>query len=88
MNQKDAERWKSQVLDEIFVALAASEQLDEALVFKGARVLNVRLGMAANLSTWTPISPPRSSRDTRTGSVCRPVDAASAAFTIDFRRRR
>jgi hypothetical protein len=44
MNQADAERWKSQVLDEIFVALAASEQLEEALVFKGARVLNVRLG--------------------------------------------
>jgi hypothetical protein len=44
MNQKDGERWKSQVLDEIFIALAASEQLDEALVFKGARVLNVRLG--------------------------------------------
>ncbi|HEY7326061.1 MAG TPA: nucleotidyl transferase AbiEii/AbiGii toxin family protein [Gemmataceae bacterium] len=45
MNQKDGERWKSQVLDEIFVALAASEQLDQALIFKGARVLNVRLGI-------------------------------------------
>jgi Nucleotidyl transferase AbiEii toxin, Type IV TA system len=44
MNQTDAERWKSQVLDEIFVALAASEPLEEALIFKGARVLNVRLG--------------------------------------------
>jgi hypothetical protein len=44
MNQADAERWKSHVLDEVFVALAASEQLDECLVFKGARVLNVRLG--------------------------------------------
>jgi hypothetical protein len=44
MNQTDAERWKSQVLDEIFVGLAASEPLEEALVFKGARVLNVRLG--------------------------------------------
>lgn len=44
MNPQDSERWKSQVLDEIFVALAASEQLDEALIFKGARVLNVRLG--------------------------------------------
>jgi hypothetical protein len=44
MNRKDGERWKSQVLDEIFIALAASEQLDEALVFKGARVLNARLG--------------------------------------------
>ena len=45
MNQKEGEHWKSQVLDEIFIALAASKQLDEALVFKGARVLNVRLGI-------------------------------------------
>ncbi|QVL31107.1 nucleotidyl transferase AbiEii/AbiGii toxin family protein [Telmatocola sphagniphila] len=44
MNRKDSAHWKSQVLDEIFVALAASKQLDEVLVFKGARVLNVRLG--------------------------------------------
>jgi hypothetical protein len=44
MNQKDSEHWKSQVLDEIFVALAASAPLDEALVFKGARALNARLG--------------------------------------------
>jgi hypothetical protein len=76
MNQADGERWKSQVLDEIFgsvliregeapaepsrkarqeprppelghyeifVALAASAALDESLVYKGARVLNVRL---------------------------------------------
>jgi hypothetical protein len=66
MNQTDADHWKSQVLDEIFVALAASKPLDEALVFKGARVLNVRLGVAANLLTWTPISPPSSSSNTRT----------------------
>jgi hypothetical protein len=44
MNQHDRDHWKSQVLDEIFIALAASNQLDEVLVFKGARVLNVRLG--------------------------------------------
>lgn len=44
MNQTDRENWKSQVLDEIFAALAASEQLDKALIFKGARVLNIRLG--------------------------------------------
>ncbi len=44
MNPADGERWKSQVLDEIFIALAASEPLEEALVFKGARVLNVHLG--------------------------------------------
>jgi hypothetical protein len=45
VNEQDRERWRSQVLDEIFVALAASEQLDEALVYKGARVLNLRLGI-------------------------------------------
>ena len=44
MNPKDREHWKSRVLDEIFAALAASKPLDEALVYKGARVLNVRLG--------------------------------------------
>lgn len=44
MNQNDSEHWKSRVLDEIFAALAASKPLDEALVYKGARVLNIRLG--------------------------------------------
>jgi Nucleotidyl transferase AbiEii toxin, Type IV TA system len=44
MNQSDAERWKSDVLDQIFQALAASVPLEQALVFKGARVLNLRLG--------------------------------------------
>ena len=43
MNQADAERWKSEVLDEIFAALAERKELDEALIFKGARVLNLRL---------------------------------------------
>jgi hypothetical protein len=44
MNQADAERWKSQVLDEVFAALAASGPLEESLVFKGARVLHALLG--------------------------------------------
>jgi hypothetical protein len=44
MNPVDAARWKSQVLDEVFVALAAAEPLDACLVYKGARVLNLRLG--------------------------------------------
>src|SRR5208282_1656065 len=44
MNQKDADRWKSEVLDEIFAALAADSEIEECLVFKGARVLNARLG--------------------------------------------
>lgn len=43
MNQADAERWKSDVLDEIFIALAESPSIEESLVFKGARVLNIRL---------------------------------------------
>lgn len=43
MNPNDSNRWKSQVLDEIFIALAASKQLNGVLVFKGARVLNMRL---------------------------------------------
>jgi Nucleotidyl transferase AbiEii toxin, Type IV TA system len=44
MNRNDADRWKSEVLDEIFAALAADNQIQECLVFKGARVLNARLG--------------------------------------------
>lgn len=45
MKKNDGDRWKSQVLDEIFVALAASRPLGAALVFKGARVLNLLLGV-------------------------------------------
>jgi len=52
MNQNDREHWKSQVFDEVFIALAASKQLEEALVFKGARVLNVRLGNGRQ-NPWT-----------------------------------
>ncbi len=44
MNKDDADRWKSEVLDEIFVAIAASAELNKAMVFKGARVLSLRLG--------------------------------------------
>ncbi len=44
MNVSDAERWKSELLDQVFDALAESDQLDESLVFKGARVLNIRMG--------------------------------------------
>jgi hypothetical protein len=41
---KDAEiDLKSQLLDEVFLALAESSQLREALIFKGARVLNKHL---------------------------------------------
>jgi hypothetical protein len=43
MNQSDSDRWKSDVLDEVFAALAAASETEECLVFKGARVLNARL---------------------------------------------
>lgn len=43
MNRPDLERWKSEVLDQIFVALAGQHDLEDALVFKGARVLNILL---------------------------------------------
>jgi Nucleotidyl transferase AbiEii toxin, Type IV TA system len=43
MNQNDADRWKSDVLDQVFAALAADTAIEECLVFKGARVLNARL---------------------------------------------
>jgi Nucleotidyl transferase AbiEii toxin, Type IV TA system len=44
VNSYDINRWKSQVLDEIFAALAADDGIEKCLVFKGARVLNARLG--------------------------------------------
>jgi hypothetical protein len=43
MNQNDADRWKSDVLDEILAALAADPEIKECLVFKGARVLSALL---------------------------------------------
>jgi hypothetical protein len=44
VNPNDANRWKSEVLDEVFAALAADHKIVECLVFKGARVLSARLG--------------------------------------------
>ena len=44
MNSNEVIRWKSEVLDEVFAALAADKEIEECLVFKGARVLNARLG--------------------------------------------
>jgi hypothetical protein len=43
MNSDEQSRWKSEVLDVVFEALAASEALTSLLVYKGARVLNRRL---------------------------------------------
>jgi hypothetical protein len=44
MNPDDIDRWKSEVLDGVFAALAADAEIENCLVFKGARVLNARLG--------------------------------------------
>ena len=44
MNESKANEWKSAVLDEIFAALAASNPLESALIFKGARILKLHLG--------------------------------------------
>src|SRR4051812_166697 len=38
-----ADRWKLQVLDEVFKALASSRELSQRLIYKGARVLRLRL---------------------------------------------
>lgn len=44
MNQDQQNRWKSEALDAVFEAMAASDLLTEWLIYKGARVLNRRLG--------------------------------------------
>jgi predicted nucleotidyltransferase component of viral defense system len=44
MGPEQAARWKNEALDQVFAALAASATLTGRLVFKGARVLNRRLG--------------------------------------------
>jgi len=43
MNPIDESRWKSEVLDQVLHAFALNEFLRKALVFKGARVLNLYL---------------------------------------------
>lgn len=50
MNPEDAARWQQEALDEIFRALAASADLRGMLVFKGARVLALRLRAAGRRS--------------------------------------
>lgn len=44
MNNAEQKRWKSEVLAEALLAFAADDALRAALVFKGARILNLRLG--------------------------------------------
>jgi hypothetical protein len=43
MNPEEQSRWKSEVLDVVFEAMASSQALTSLLVYKGARVLNRRL---------------------------------------------
>lgn len=51
MDTQETDRWKSDVLDQVFEALAASPAITVALVFKGARVLRKRLDSAYRQST-------------------------------------
>ncbi len=44
MNPNDQRRWRNQVLEFALAAFAAHEPLRAALIFKGARILNLRLG--------------------------------------------
>lgn len=47
MNELEQRRWKNQVLEFALAAFAAREPLRTALIFKGARILNLRLGDTA-----------------------------------------
>jgi len=44
MNKVLSERWKNQLVGEVFKAMVAHEALKNALIFKGARILNIHLG--------------------------------------------
>lgn len=50
MNPEQQNAWKHQALDAVFEALASSQTLSGRLVYKGARVLNRRLGETARQS--------------------------------------
>jgi len=44
MDQTQRNQWVNEVVGEVFSAMAADEVIREALIFKGARVLNMHLG--------------------------------------------
>jgi hypothetical protein len=44
MNRETQKQWIDEVLNEVFLAVIASEPLRNALIFKGARILNLHLG--------------------------------------------
>ena len=50
MNPHDSRDWQDAVLDEVFMGIAASEDLVEILIFKGARILARHLPEAARKS--------------------------------------
>ena len=43
MNKENQNRWKNEVLEHILTALAAHTSLNQNIIFKGARILNLRL---------------------------------------------
>jgi hypothetical protein len=44
MNHESRDRWINEILNEVFLAVIAWEPLRNALIFKGARILNLHLG--------------------------------------------
>src|SRR5271154_5922121 len=44
MNRESRDHWISEILNEVFLAVIAWEPLRNALIFKGARILNLHLG--------------------------------------------
>jgi len=46
MNPRKQEAWRDQVVSEILEAIAKDDELRDALIFKGARILNIHLGAA------------------------------------------
>ena len=44
MNRESREHWINEILNEVFMAVIAWEPLRNALIFKGARILNLHLG--------------------------------------------
>jgi hypothetical protein len=43
MNRQSRDHWNNEILNEVFLAVIASEPLRNALIFKGARILNLHL---------------------------------------------
>jgi hypothetical protein len=44
MNPESRDQWINEILNEVFLAVIAWEPLRNALIFKGARILNLYLG--------------------------------------------